>query len=87
VATFFLAGPRERLDRQRRVFADAFEAVMEYREYPFIVRRRNPNEAAEERRRISRDLSRVQAKMNAFKARLLVPSRGRRSEVAKRTKK
>lgn len=72
LATFFLAGRRARLDRQRQVFADAFEAVMEYREYPFIVRRRNPEEGAEERRRISGDLSRVQAKMNAFKARLLV---------------
>jgi hypothetical protein len=72
LATFFLAGRRGRVDRQRQVFADAFEAVMEYREYPFIVRRRNPDEPAEERRRISGDLSRVQAKLNAFKARLLV---------------
>jgi hypothetical protein len=70
--TFLLAGRRARLDRQRQVLADAFEAVMEYREYPFIVRRRNPNEGAEERRRISGDLSRVQARMNGFKARLLV---------------
>jgi len=70
--TFMLAGRRARLDRQRQVLADAFEAVMEYREYPFIVRRRNPNEGAEERRRISGDLSRVQARMNGFKARLLV---------------
>lgn len=70
--TFMFAGRRARLDRQRQVFADAFEAVMEYREYPFIVRRRHPDEPAEERRRIAGDLSRVQAKMNAFKARLLV---------------
>jgi len=72
LATFFLAGRRARLDRQRQVFADAFEAVMEYREYPFIVRRRSPEEPAKERQRISGDLSRLQAKLNAFKARLLI---------------
>jgi hypothetical protein len=89
VMTFMLAGRRARLDRQRQVFADAFEAVMEYREYPFIVRRRNPDEAAEERRRISGDLSRVQARMNAFKARLLVedPYIGRcYTELVKKTR-
>jgi hypothetical protein len=72
LGTFFAAGRRARLDRQRQVFADAFEAVMEYREYPFIVRRRNADEAAQERQRISGELSKVQARMNGFKARLLV---------------
>lgn len=75
LATFFLSGRRARLDRQRQVFADAFEAVMEYREYPYIVRRRSLDEPAKERQRISGDLSRVQAKLNAFKARLLVEDR------------
>jgi hypothetical protein len=89
LATVFLSGRRGRVDRQRQVFADAFEAVMEYREYPFIVRRRNPDEAAEERRRISGDLSRVQAKLNSFKARLLVedPHIGRcYSDLVKQTR-
>jgi hypothetical protein len=72
LATFFLAGRRARLDRQRGVFADAFAAVAEYREYPFIVRRRDPGDPAGERRRISSDLSEVQAKLNAFSARLRV---------------
>jgi hypothetical protein len=87
--TFMLAGRRARLDRQRQVFADAFEAVMEYREYPFIVRRRSPDEPAEERRRISGELSRVQARMDAFKARLLVedPYIGRcYTELVKKTR-
>jgi hypothetical protein len=75
LATFFLAGRRVRLDRQRQVFADAFEAVAEYREYPYIVRRRSPDEPAKERQRIAGELSRVQAKLNAFKARLLVEDR------------
>lgn len=89
LTTFMLAGRRARLERQRQVFADAFEAVMEYREYPFIVRRRKPDEGAEERRRISGDLSGVQARMNAFKARLLVedPYIGRcYAELVKKTR-
>lgn len=80
LTTFALTGRRARIDRQRQVFADAFEAVMEYREYPFIVRRRREDEPAEERQRISGDLSKVQARINGFKARLLVedPVVGRR---------
>jgi hypothetical protein len=72
VATFFVAGRRSRVDRQRRVFDDAFAAVMEYREYPFIVRRRNPDEASKERQRISTALSDLQAKLNGFKGMLKV---------------
>jgi hypothetical protein len=72
LTTFALNGRRARLDRQRQVFAEAFAAVMEYREYPFIVRRRSTDEPARERQRISGELSNVQAKLNAFKARLLV---------------
>jgi hypothetical protein len=45
---------------------------MDYREYPFIVRRRNPAEREKERVRLSAELSGVQARMNAYKARLLV---------------
>lgn len=72
LTTFALTGRRARLDRQRQVFADAFEAVMDYREYPFIVRRRNPSERESERQRLGGELSRVQARMNGYKARLLV---------------
>ena len=48
---------------------------MEYREYPHVVRRRSPDEPAKERQRISGELSRVQARLNAFGARLLVEDR------------
>src|SRR6266516_2205004 len=61
LTTFALTGRRARLDRQRQLFADAFEAVTEYREYPYIVRRRSGDEPAKERTRISSDLSKVQA--------------------------
>jgi hypothetical protein len=72
LTTFGLAGRRARLDRQRQLFAEAFEAVMEYREYPFIVLRRSKDEPAKERARISGDLSTVQARLNGFMARLRV---------------
>jgi hypothetical protein len=72
LTTFGLAGRRARLDRQRQLFADAFEVVAEYREYPFIVRRRRKDAAAEERTRISSELSEVQAKLNSYRARLRV---------------
>jgi hypothetical protein len=65
-------GRRARLERQRQVFADAFEAVMDYREYPFIVLRRSKDEPAKERVRMSGDLNRVQARLNGYKARLRV---------------
>jgi hypothetical protein len=72
LATFFLAGRRGRLDRQRQVFADALDAVMTYREYPFIVFRRNADEPAKERQRISTGLSELQAKLNGLQGRLRV---------------
>lgn len=72
VATFVLAGRRARLERQRQVFADALDAVMTYREYPFIVYRRNGDEPTRERQRISADLSALQAKLNGFQGRLRV---------------
>jgi hypothetical protein len=72
LATFFLSGRRARLDRQRQVFADALDAVTRYREYPFIVYRRNADDEARERQRISSDLSSLQAQLNGFKGRLRV---------------
>jgi|SRR5579862_4637693 len=64
-------GRRGRLDRQRQLFADALGAVMAYREYPFIVRRR-PSDDAAARHAISSELSRIQAQLNTFRGQLLV---------------
>lgn len=72
LTTFALAGRRARLDRQRQVFADALDAVMTYREYPFIVYRRNADEPAKERQRISAALSELQARLNGLRGRLRV---------------
>lgn len=72
LATFILAGRRARVDRQRQLFADAFATVMEYREYPFIIRRRNREERASEQQRISTALSEIQVKLKAFQGSLRV---------------
>lgn len=71
-ATFLVAGRRARLDRQRQIFGEAFAAIIRYREYPLIVRRRNASDEANERVRISGDLSSLQAELNTLKARLRI---------------
>lgn len=75
LGTFMVAGRRARQDRQRQLFADAFEMVSRYREFPFMVRRRR----ADDRSRLSDDLSLVQAKLSSYRARLRVeaPTVGR----------
>jgi hypothetical protein len=63
---------RDRQDRQRKIFADAFEACILYREFPFIVRRRNADDLTAARARITSDLSRLQARLDSGKAILRV---------------
>lgn len=71
IATVAWNGRRNRLDRQRQLFAEALGAVMAYREYVFIVRRR-PSDDAETRHAITSDLSRTQAQLNTFRGQLLI---------------
>ena len=61
-----------RLDRQRQLFAEAYAAVVQYREYPYIVRRRS---SATDRDAITQDLSRVQADLNKYSALLRIESK------------
>ena len=61
-----------RQDRQRRLFGEALAAVMEYREYPFIVRRRTSDA---ERGEISRELSKIQAALNRYSGMLAAESK------------
>lgn len=70
-ATFWATGRRARLDRQRQLFADAFEGCIAYREFAYIVRRRI-SDSREERARISKELSDVQIRIRALSARLRV---------------
>lgn len=57
-------GRRSRLDRQRQLFASAFGDITAYCEFPYIVRRRRHDAPAEERVRISGELSGVQQRLN-----------------------
>jgi hypothetical protein len=43
------------------VFSEAFTACVIYAEFPYVIRRRNPESAAEERLRISSELREVQS--------------------------
>lgn len=60
-----------RQDSQRRLFGEALAAVMDYREFPYIIRRRASDEQSGE---ISRELSRVQGALNRYSAILAVES-------------
>ncbi len=72
VTVTYFTGRRAAQDRQRELFAAAFKSVAEYREFPFIVLRRDGADPAGERKRISTDLSQVQSDLNAHKARLQI---------------
>jgi len=71
VATLLTAGHRARLDRQRQLFADGFEACAAYREFAFIVRRRADN-SPQEREKVSAPLSEVQTRIVSLEARIRV---------------
>ena len=60
-----------RQDRQRRLFGEALAAAMDYREFPYIIRRRTSDEQSGE---ISRELSSVQGALNRYSAILAVES-------------
>jgi hypothetical protein len=68
--TFRLNTRHSRIDRQRQLFAVAFGAIMAYREYPHIVRRRDEVSRAAERARIGTALSDVQQQINMFAGQL-----------------
>ncbi len=53
----------KRQDRRREMYADALAACMEYREFPYVIYRRNGENPAEERTRISEALRDVQKRI------------------------
>ena len=71
LTTLAASGRRARIDRQRQLFADAYEAIVAYREFAYIVRRRQDHSAGE-RSRISSELSAVQARIASLEARVRV---------------
>jgi hypothetical protein len=70
LATLWWNSRQARLDRQRELFARAFAAIADYREFAFIVRRRESSGV--DRTTIHRDLSDVQAQLHRFEAMIRV---------------
>ncbi len=56
----------EQLARVRVMLAEAFQAVAEYKEFPYAIRRRRHDAASEERVRLSEELRKVQAKLTFY---------------------
>jgi len=56
----WVSGAREQAARSREHFARAFAAVVAYKEFPFVVHRRDATAPARERERISAELRKVQ---------------------------
>jgi hypothetical protein len=54
--------------RVRTTFAEAFEAVSAYKEFPYAIRRRRSDEPAQERIRLSEELRQVQTRLTYYVA-------------------
>jgi hypothetical protein len=54
--------------RVRGVFAEAFEAVAAYKEFPYAIRRRRHDEPAQERVRLSEELRKIQSRLTYYTA-------------------
>ena len=74
VLTHWWNGQRERLTRSREVFSKAYSVVQEYKEFPYVIRRRKAGAPEEERVRISSELRRVQADLAFYSAWLMTES-------------
>lgn len=58
----------EERSRMRTIFAEAFAAYTSYREYPYVIRRRNREQAAAERVRISEQIRQTHERLNYYVA-------------------
>ncbi|QHE73537.1 hypothetical protein GFS60_07197 (plasmid) [Rhodococcus sp. WAY2] len=52
--------------RLRKTFAEAFEVAMQYKEFPYAIRRRRADQPEAERVRLSEEMRAVQAKLSYF---------------------
>ena len=64
ILTLLYNSAQERRDRHREHFSRALETVVQYEEFPYIVRRRNAAEPETERIRISTELRAVQSNLS-----------------------
>ena len=74
VLTYCWNGHRERLARRRKLFSKAYAVVQDYKEFPYVIRRRRTGEPEEERIRISAELRRVQSILSFYSAWLMTES-------------
>lgn len=68
VLSNWLNSVRNRHDRSREIFSRALASMHEYREFPYVIRRRRKTAPEEERIRISSELQRVQADLAFYSA-------------------
>lgn len=54
--------------RVRTVYAEAMEAVAAYRELPYVIRRRRPDDEPGERHRISEEARAIQVRLSYYRA-------------------
>lgn len=54
--------------RLRQSFAEAFEAYADYKEFPYLVRRRSSCQPDAERARLTKELNAVQSRLSYFRA-------------------
>ncbi|MBW3569122.1 hypothetical protein KY385_03280 [Candidatus Parcubacteria bacterium] len=59
---------KKRQDRRRKLYAEAFSACMEYKEFPFVIYRRGKSNPEAERIRISENLREVQKRISYYQA-------------------
>ena len=74
VMTNWWNGVRSRLIRSREVFSKAYTVVQEYKEFPYVIRRRMVSSPEEERVRISSELLKVQVDLAFYSAWLMTES-------------
>jgi len=65
----------KRRDRRRDLYADALSACMEYKEFPYVIYRRNGKKPEEERTRISEAMRDVQKRIAHHRAWLMTESK------------
>lgn len=66
--TLWRTGVREREDRHREMFSKAYAAIQEYKEFPYVIRRRGTSDPEKERLRISAELKRIQVELSFYSA-------------------
>ena len=69
VLTAVVATVKDRDNRRRETYSQAFRAIAAYKEFPYVVRRRRLGDAslaADERARISEELRQVQQELSYF---------------------